>query len=125
PAAAEALITKTNFPGFTPAFAIRTENCELFADRVVITRQFGLEHGIRETRQIELFASIDKLIAEAAAESVVSTPNFLCDGPGTVVSAGDVLLYSTGGCGTPSNERAGHASAVLRDMIDAYCPTTH
>jgi hypothetical protein len=125
PTAEQALLTKTNFPGFQPAFSIRTEHCELFADRVVITRQFGLTHGIRETRQIQLFADLKLLIAEAAAEELKSNANSLCDGPGTVVSAGDVLLYSSGGCGVAGSERVGHATKQLRDMIDLYCPITH
>jgi hypothetical protein len=125
PAATEALITKTNFPGFRPASAVRTENCEIFADRVVITRVFGLGHGLRETRQIELFSGLAQIIADAANEAVTEKPNFLCDGPGTVITAGDLLLYSTGGCGTSSSLRTGSASAILRDMVSAYCPTTH
>jgi len=37
----------------------------------------------------------------------------------------DNILFTTGGCGSPRKERQGNASRMLRELVDAYCPTTH
>ena len=36
-----------------------------------------------------------------------------------------LVLFSSGGCGGPRQERVGVNSRTLRDMINHFCPVTH
>ncbi len=125
------IVTKTNSSGFTMADFIRNETCELYADRVVITKSYGLDHTITETRMIDLAGDIMALLQEAADDELTQSPNFLCDAPGTLITAGEgrlpeaITLFSSGGCGQMKEKREGGASARLKDMILTYCPTVN
>jgi hypothetical protein len=131
PAAAEPsvepLLVKVSGSGYTPIDWVRREQCALYQDKVVITRSFGAGHEVVEERPLVVRGDIAALIEHAHDEDLAETDNFLCDGPATFVGAGGdrLTLYGTGGCGQPRQDRQGPASAILRDIIDAYCPTTH
>jgi hypothetical protein len=123
------LIVKSNGSGFVSADWNRSETCEIYSNRVVITRNFGLDNAIVETRAIELVGDIAAVIVKAAAEPLTETDNFLCDGPSSFIFAGapgsEVTLFSTGGCGSPEQVRNGGASQILTDMVLTYCPKLH
>lgn len=124
---AEALVTKINHPGYVmPDHAI-VEKCEIFQDSVVISRAFGGNDPVVtvEKRDVKGSGNIKALIQAADKAKLEQKDNGLCDGPATGVKAGSVVLYSTGGCGSPRLERSGGASFLLRSMIDTYCPVTH
>jgi hypothetical protein len=125
----DALVTKSSYPGYTSPDWVRTERCEVYLDKVVITRNFGYsgESGFTatETRPVTITPSILAVIERAKTEELKETPNGLCDGPGTGVSSGELVLFSTGGCGSPRLERNGGGSRMLRDLADTYCPKTY
>lgn len=134
--AADPLVVKSNYPGYVHPAWLRTETCEIFADRVVITRRFGaLDDGsftTSESRAVTVSDGIEQVIANAAGETLGETPNGLCDGPSTQVSARragergeELVLFNTGGCGSPRQERDGVFTKMLRDLVDVYCPKTN
>lgn len=134
---AEAIITKGNYSGFVQADYVRTELCEVFADKVVITHYYGAnEDGIIKTveeRQVAVGGSIQSVVAKAAAEAITVTNNSLCDGPSTSIEAHlegananeKILLFNTGGCGSSSQSRNGANAQMLVDLVNQYCPITY
>jgi hypothetical protein len=128
-----ALITKTNATGYTLPEYVRFETCELFLDKLIITKTFGAEEDntvtSREVRNVTISESIFKVLENAAAEALSKTENFVCDGPSTSIKSShagtDAVLFETGGCGTPRLERQGPAALILLDLITSYCPTIH
>jgi len=129
---ADLVVTKHNGGGFVPPEWARYEKCEVHTDKVVITRNYGVERSVgfkyTETRAIQLSDPVKNVLKKAKTEPVKTKPNFLCDGPSTTILSQDgtatVTLYNTGGCGTPSEERNGPASKMLRDLVDSFCPKT-
>lgn len=132
-ASTEPLVIKSSYSGYVPPEWERGERCEVYLDHVVITKHFGAV-TVEEQRVVKVSPEIVKLIADAATASIESKPNGLCDGPSTSIAAtqinadeepGSVLLFSTGGCGSPRLERQGSAARNLRDLVGTYCATTH
>lgn len=122
------LITKLNHSGFTPPEYSRSEKCEVYSNRAVITRQIGVTGGhvtSTEVRNFKLQGAMKQLLQNAANATLEEKENLLCDGPHTTVSAGSTLLYATGGCGAPRKERQGAAAMQLRAIIDEFCPVTN
>lgn len=123
----EALVTKVNHPGFVnPDYSV-VEKCEVFQDSVVISRAFGGNKPVVtvEKRDVKGSGDVQALIKAAEKEKLESQDNGLCDGPATGIKAGAVVLYSTGGCGSPRLERSGGAAFLLKSMVNTYCPITH
>ena len=129
-----AFVVKQSYAGFVAPDYIRNEKCELYADHVVITKDFGPDNSLVERRAITLTGDVGALIERATGETVTSTPNLICDGPSTTILTyrggdGDTptgpTLFQTGGCGTPTEKRDGGASQILTAIIDNYCPTTY
>ncbi len=128
-----ALITKTNVTGFTAAEDARTETCEVFGNRVVITHKFGAfgdsSFTSQEVRRLKLSDSISKAVTAAAEEALNKSGNYLCDGPSTTITSNRAgqkfVLFSTGGCGSERLERQGGAARMLMDLVSNYCPITH
>jgi len=128
-----ALITKTNSTGFTMPEYARSETCEVFQNKVVITTRFGAfdENSVtnQEVRRIQLSASIYNVLKKAAAEPLTSSDNYLCDGPSTSInsrhSGKSTVLFTTGGCGSPRLDRSGASARILIDLVSSYCPVTH
>lgn len=126
------LIIKMSATGFTPIEWARTERCEVFSDQVLMTRTYARTE-VKYEFPFTLQGSIEHLIEEAADEKMTSEPNYMCDGPSTSVKATyqkdgiaqEVLLYSTGGCGSPKKQRSGPNSLALIDIASTFCPTTH
>jgi len=83
---------------------------------------------LAEERKITLTGNVKKVIELAKEEKVEEKDNMLCDGPSTSIVAGGendgVLIYSTGGCGSPRKQRTGVNSQKLRSIVDIYCPQT-
>ncbi len=121
------LLTKSSGGGFTHPDYVRYEGCELYADRVVITKRYGSESGfeLKEERKITLSGDIDVTIKKAFNEKIEEKENGLCDGPVTSIRMGEQLLYTTGGCGSPRKDRVGPFSLALKDVISTYCPNTY
>ena len=127
------LITKTNVTGFTAAEYARTETCEVFVNRVVVTNKFGAfddnSFTSQEVRRIKLSDSINKALAAAADETLNKSGNYLCDGPSTTINSNRAgkksVLFSTGGCGSERLERQGGSARMLMDLVSNYCPVTH
>ncbi len=122
------LITKSSGSGFVMFDFIRNETCEVFADRVVVNKSFG-GLTVVETHLINLVGDIQAVLSSAKADELTETDNFLCDAPGTFISANlngeEVVLFSSGGCGSPKQVRNGSASQLLADLVTSYCPKTH
>lgn len=132
-AVASPLIVKSSGGGFVhPEFGGNVR-CELYNNKVVITNQYGFQgpsaFSAKEVRSIALSRPLQPIIDLAKTEAIEEKPNNLCDGPSTSVVASpdqdQVLLFTTGGCGSPRKERTGRASSKLRALIDIYCPMTH
>jgi hypothetical protein len=128
-AAEKPLISKSNSTGFVPAEWARSETCDVYQNRVLITRVYGaeatrIEH--KETRNILIKSNLQALTKAVLAEKVEVQPNLLCDGPSTVTTIlGNEVLFSTGGCGSDRKERVGPLSSALREIVNTYCPVTH
>ena len=118
------LVTKSSGAGFVmPDFA-RSEVCDVYADRVEITKSFG-SLTVTETKFQLIDGDVQSVIDLAAEEETQETENFLCDGPSTfIVAGGDVVLYSTGGCGSPKQQKNGPATQILIDLASTHCPKT-
>ncbi|WP_440056887.1 hypothetical protein ACSLBF_18570 (plasmid) [Pseudoalteromonas sp. T1lg65] len=140
-AAAQPLITKTSGSGFVMPDYVKTETCEVFSNYVKVDTQYGVYEGRKlstsETinQQINNHADINKLIALAAEEELAVTGNYICDAPGTAITASyfdantaeykDVVLFRSGGCGSDRLERNGPFSNMLKSVVNKHCPTTH
>jgi hypothetical protein len=132
-AAPQPLVAKYNSTGYVHPDYARHEACELFTDRVVITRSYGGRDGVAtvETHPITLSGDFGAILRQASNESLEESPNGLCDGPSTYIearipgAAQAFVIFQTGGCGSPTVERSGGSSWILRDLIDQYCPVTH
>ena len=128
-------LVKVNSSGHTPASWGQTEKCELYGNRVVITRIFGYgtpsSFETKEVVPVSFTGSYAEIMKEVTQEKLTSEGNYLCDGPSTSVyiqseTVGDpVVLYSTGGCGSKKTKREGAVSFMLTNFIDNYCPSTH
>lgn len=132
--AAGPILVKTSATGFVRPEWTRVETCELYQDKVVISRRFGQAHVITETKPLHIEGSLSELAEKAAHEPLKEEPGMICDLPTTRVYAvislpqnatAQVPLFATGACGSPSQLREGGVTKLLRDMIDVYCPTTH
>jgi hypothetical protein len=131
--APQALVIKSNATGFTLPEYTRFETCEVFSQQVVITQRFGSTEDLsftkREVRPIRLDKGFQKVLEAAATEELLKNDNFLCDAPSTTVQIrGEpeaLVLFSSGGCGSPRLERQGPAARMLRELMDQYCPITH
>jgi hypothetical protein len=131
------LIVKSSGGGLISGDWATSESCTVYADKVEISRHFGYGDGAfttTEQRAFQIDGDIAGAIADAAAASLEATDNFLCDGPSTSVAANkiaadgtveQVLLFATGGCGSPRQLRSGGAAYRLKALVDAFCPVTH
>lgn len=127
------LITKSNGTGFTLPEYTRYETCEVYLNQVVITQRFGYAEELgftkREVRRISLDKSIYKVIEAAAQEELLKNDNFLCDAPSTSIQflgkPEPLVLFSSGGCGSPRLDRQGPAAQMLKELVDQYCPVTN
>ncbi|MFW7381282.1 MAG: hypothetical protein ACOH5I_20880 [Oligoflexus sp.] len=126
-------VTKTNVTGFTLPEYSRLETCEVYLDKVVLTKKYGIysETGFttQEERPVTISPSIKQILKAAIEENLEETDNYLCDGPSTTVSSNFAdstsTLFATGGCGSPRLERVGGASQMLMELVGSYCPVTH
>jgi hypothetical protein len=128
----KALISKTNYSGYTRHDYASNINCQLFSDHVLITHHFGGAFT-SENRPLKT-AGIPQLIALAAREKLQEEANNICDAPSTSTeallskddgSSETLVLFSTGGCGHKRQTREGGAAYSLRSLIDSFCPKTH
>lgn len=133
-APAKPLISKSSGGGFMMPEHAGGERCDLYPNRVVITNTMGFQGptavSIAETRAIALKGNLNAIINQAKTEQITTKPNNLCDGPSTSVVVNDgtvegLLLFSTGGCGSPERTRIGIASEKLRDLVSLFCPKTY
>jgi hypothetical protein len=129
-AATPPLIVKHSQSGFTPPEYRREETCEVYANRVVIVREYGSGDGSfeqREVRAISLSRGVNAALRKALAEPLEETGGNVCDGPTVQITigplAGERFLLSTGGCGQPDVERQGAFSDALRKVVESYCPS--
>lgn len=124
-----ALITKSSGGGFVMPEYGRTSHCEVFQDKVLISNKFGYgtttSFDVVEERKITLSKDLKKVIEIAKTEQLVEKVNMLCDAPTTSIVAGDLLLFTSGGCGSPRKERTGFASSKLVELVNLYCPKTY
>jgi hypothetical protein len=127
-----AIVRKSNSSGYTAAQWVRTEACEVFRDKVVISKNFGFSPAgvtLRQELPVAISGDVDQVIRNAKAEKEKHDPNMLCDGPSTTVETFDkkasITLFSTGGCGSDRVMREGPASSALREIADQYCPKTY
>jgi len=127
------LITKSSGGGFMMPEYAGFERCEVYADRVELTGGYGFSVPTalqtQETRQFKITGDIALVIKKATEEQVTEKPNSLCDGPSTGIYAHldgqEVLLYSTGGCGSPEKSRNGGNSNKLKQIVNQFCPKTY
>src|SRR4051794_38271374 len=80
------LMSKFNYSGFTAPEWIRNETCHIYANRVVIQRQFGAPgFDVTEERPITIGSTFQQTLNMAAQEELTSIPNGMCDAPSTLV----------------------------------------
>ena len=70
------------------------------------------------------------LVAGASNGHLYSSDNHMCDGPSTTIKgyledSTSVILYETGGCGTPRSIRHGGEAFVLMNIVQTFCPEIH
>lgn len=126
------IVTKSSGGGFVlPAYA-RNEQCQVFADKVVIKNTFGYANGgnartvTTEVRNVKFDGDINAILAAVAKEELQIKGEGPCDAPTTSVVAGkDTTLFMTGVCGGKRQERLGTVSNMLRDIVNMYCPKTY
>jgi hypothetical protein len=131
------LIEKISGGGFMPPEYMRSEKCEVFADRVVRNKSFGVnaDHFItlHEEFPIHLGGDLNLLISLAAQEPEKRGTDQICDAPSTQIVAHQVgakagdqgfVIFSSADCGTTSIKRDGPHSAALTEIVDMYCPQT-
>lgn len=126
------IVTKFNGGGFVPQAYFRSQQCQVFADRVVIKNTFGYAnngngHSVTtEIRNVKFDGDINAILAAVAKEELQIKGEGPCDAPTTNIVAGkDITLFMTGVCGGKRQERVGTASRMLRDIVDMYCPKTY
>lgn len=130
------LLGKYNYPGHVMQEHAFVESCEVFAGghilksvtlgkETISQAQFKLQMGVEQ---------LQSLMAQAKSEELIVLPNYMCDGPSTVIRAygdkdlgpqGMLLLFSTGGCGSQEEKRIGPATMALRDIVQEHCPEVH
>lgn len=118
------LLIKASATGFVPVEWSHSEKCEVYANKVVLTKTYGGK-TVSTTYPFSGEESVKDLIEEASHEELQEDDNYRCDGPSTTISAGELLIYSTGGCGSPKKSRQGPGAHALTDIIGTFCPTTH
>src|SRR5688572_24034794 len=77
-----ALVSKWSGTGYTLPEAGRGDLCEVFKDRVKISRALGHDQSaitVVETRTIQLEGDITAVLTAAAQEKEETKDNFLCD----------------------------------------------
>ena len=123
------LITKSSGGGLSPIEWVRNEQCEVFADRAVITKTYGGGQNrvqLKEERKIAITGGVHDLINKALAEKVEEKQSGLCDAPSTHISFDNgKVLFSSGGCGSPRRDRSGPNAEALKSIVNAYCPLTY
>lgn len=128
------ILAKSSGGGFMMPEVAGGEVCELFRDKVIISRFYGRVAPTAlktvEEKAIVLTGDIQQVIEKAKAEELTSKPNNLCDGPATSIRANlngteEISLFSTGGCGSPRRSRDGIFSSKLKEIINVYCPKTY
>lgn len=124
------ILVKSNSPGYVlPDFSF-AEKCSLYADRVEIEYRMS-DSIVKEVRSLKGAKSLELLVTRAATDKLRYEDNLLCDGPTTEVfgysrnTPNKVVVYSTGGCGTPKAIREGGAAYQLMRFIENYCAKTH
>ena len=135
-AAERPLLGKYNYPGYVmPEHAI-VESCEVFTGGHIL-KSVTLDREIKSQEQFKLQMGVEQLqslIAQAKSEEIKLLPNYMCDGPSTVIRAygdinlgpqGTLMLFSSGGCGAEEEKRIGPATMALRDIVQEHCPEVH
>jgi hypothetical protein len=121
-------ITKTSGGGYVHPDYTQWEKCEVYRDHVLVSKLYGsgdTKTVSNEVRPVKFDGNLSEVVKKAAAEKVVEKDNGLCDGPSTTIKAEDVVIFSTGGCGSKRIAREGPFSRRLTLIVDNYCPTTH
>jgi hypothetical protein len=131
------LIEKSSGGGYMPPEYMRSEQCKVFADRIVREKSFGVDANrlitLHEEFPIKLSGDLTLMISLAEKEPEKRGNDQICDAPTTQIvvhqvnaKAGDpgFVVFSSAGCGSPSIKREGPHSAALTEIVDMYCPQT-
>jgi hypothetical protein len=124
------LISKISQSGMrsqSPGWA-RQQTCEIYQNKAVVVFSYGLPDGgsTSVSREVPLTvaANIGDLVKAAAAEKLDVSDNQDCGFAHSDIVAGDVVLFSSGGCGQPHKFRSGPSSLALVDIANMFCPKT-
>lgn len=126
------LIAKFNSPGYVHPDHARYESCQIFGDRIVKTVKAANQEPVTELFTHELSETeLVQLIASAKAETLTEKDNYLCDAPSTAILATEsdqealgMVLFVSGGCGSPRLLKSGSSSQKLMDLASRHCPET-
>jgi hypothetical protein len=125
----EPFLVKVNGGGYIPEEWARSEKCEIYLDKAVLTLSFGKEVRLAREYALNFEGSIQKVLKMATREQVFETPNNICDAPTThaygVTEAGPFTIFSSGGCGEKKRRRQGPNSQTLYDIFSQICPKFH
>ena len=124
------LITKTNSSGFT--IEPTTKVCSVY-DYWVKVKETKYTQGdtIEKTRYYyhRKGRKIRRTLSNIKNENLISSPNYLCDGPTTNITAStsdeSLVLFDSGACGSDRLERQGPKTELLTRIVNQYCPVTH
>lgn len=120
--------------GFTAAEYSKTQKCEIFADKTILTTNFGGSGRLIsiETKNQSLDGSLTELLQRASIAKLVNQAGAV-DGPsiksyGFLINADDSLskvdLYDeNGGSGRILSNQSSEA-LILRNVIESLCPNT-
>lgn len=127
-------LTKTYRSPASSGDRIPIETCEVYADRVEITKVYGFRDDsspvfmAKETVKVSFSDSIQQAIEESAKDLLVESDNPLCKGNRSLIEATTqdskkFVIYRTGGCDEKRLVREGLATAALRKLVLSYCPS--
>lgn len=136
--AADPLVTKVNASGFS--LEPTRKVCEVYSlwttvsesrliDGEFVEKQYSRWHGDSLYEILLESNRIHRALKSVQNETLVASDNFICDAPTTNIKASvegeDLVLFSSGGCGSDRLKRRGPNTEVLSEIASRYCSVTH
>ena len=115
-------IIKINGSGYTHPDYVRSESCQMTANRVTIKKSFGVDAQISRVIPVALKVNFMAIFERAREESLSRTGRTPCDIPTTRIEVRlgeeSLVLLDTGACGSPYSKREGTPAARIPQQIN-------